>query len=368
MNNERSRHSVHFKGKTYPTKKALCSEVGVSYETAIRASSSLRLRRFTTVVHLLIARKKARDGLPLTKREALLKTLAKKRHLARKTLPEEYFRPAKSVATPVEYLGVQYESMTELCNTFQISDRQFRHAMSKYKCSPAEAIDRVIKIRDKTEIRAFGTVYKNLKELAQHKKVNLADLKSAKSENPHEDIEKVVKSLRIKHKPKVKARRSLPKDAILFGWEFPSWKAAWEYWKPLGVGITKFYDYLAEGADIDARCHHELIVQAERGNLTKDLRRLDQIAWSPKQGGPVRRVKEFSSFNLKERLAPYELKKPPKGASGKSTQSNNINARKQRPSTLIAKSTATAQRSRRQRPKQPFRDVGTNPQQKSSHT
>lgn len=301
---------IRFDGVSYPSRTKLCQKFGLDLSTVVRARKNLRLRYFKTAFRIIKARQKKRSVEQLSRFEEFLITAARRRLDAVKQNPDRFPKPVDLRVIPITYNKVEYESLTELCSSLQILPEQVRRIKKEAKCSYAEAVNKAIEARDAAEIRAFGTVYKNLTELARHKKIDPRRLQEARRRDPDQPIEALVKSLKSPSDGEPKPQRTFPEDPVLFGWRFPSWKAAWEYWKPLGVNKRAFYDYLAEGADIDARCHHELIIQAERGNLTKDLRRVDQLRWSPKQGGPMEKVATFNRFNLKERLAPYELAKP----------------------------------------------------------
>jgi hypothetical protein len=319
MSSEMTKSIVRFEGRSYLTKKEMCEDLGLKYDTVKSLRGQLRLKRFATAAYIIMARQKQRQKKELTRREEGLIALARSRNSYLRKHPEISPKPPLPNAVPIEFRGVLYESIAEACRSFQLERYHIRHLISEHSCSYQEAIEIAIARRDAREIKAFGTVYASMTEVARHKGVNLLALKAALRENPDSSVESVVKSLRSGGECKPRQKRELPDVPVLFGWQFMSWKAAWEYWKPLGVGINKFYDYLAEGADIDARCHHELILQAERGNLTKDLRRVDQTNWPPEQGGPVKRVKVFNRFKIKARLAPYQLvKSPPKPVAHRS--------------------------------------------------
>ncbi len=313
MTTPASAQPILFEGTLYPTKQRLCGAYGLKKRTVLMARKRLRLQCFKTAFRITLARARQRRAESLSKFEKNLLSLAQKRSEKIKESPNSYPRIVKyGIGIPITYKEVRYESLNEICRAFTISPTHVAACRKEYACSYAEAVDKAIQARDAREIRAFGTVYTSLVELAQHKKVDENQLRRARQAEPDRDIEDIVKDLKSEATSQPKPRRHFPEEPILFGWLFPSWNAAWEYWKPLGVNKRAFYDYLAEGADIDARCHHELIIQAERGNLTKDLRRADQLNWAPDQGGPIEKVAIFNRFNLKERLAPYELAKPPR--------------------------------------------------------
>lgn len=299
-------------GRIYPSQRALCEELGVSCKTVKGIKSRYRLLRFQTAVHILIARKKAKQGMGLQPREDALIKATKSRLAHLRTDPD--FRRRKQYRPPIaaEFRGVRYNSIRELSAAFQISRETIRWIRDHENVSVPKALEIAIARRDRKEIRAFGTVYRSLKELAHHKHVDLSALRYILQKNSDNDIEAAIRMLRAKSGPSERKVRARPPDPVLFGWRFRSWKAAWEYWRPVGISLHRFYAHLEAGHDIDARCQHELEIQAERGNLTKDLRKADQLGWGPEDGGPAERVAGLPGGSLQKCLARFGLVDTPK--------------------------------------------------------
>ncbi|WP_425045350.1 hypothetical protein [Primorskyibacter sp. S87] len=200
----------------------------------------------------------------------------------------------KSTRPPVSFRGEHYDSKTEVYTKFGISSEPVRLLMRSVNYTWEQACEEAIKRQVKNLVYVNGRPFINLTHVANRFEVGYAALYQRLKTRPDVPIEQHIRELRQKAG---KTRRKIERPpAILFGWRFNTWGAAFTYWRERGP-FVKWHDHKVlydridsspEG-NIDAVLLYVLEAHIEKGNVTDDVRRVDEEVVG-KRSRPVERV------------------------------------------------------------------------------